>query len=66
VSEAPNRDWNYEELTEEEARLRHPDWEMLQVFSIVDRTGERRPAIFVWRREENADVEDRVAVYWLK
>jgi hypothetical protein len=31
------RDWNYEALTEEEARLRHPDCKSVEIFSIVDR-----------------------------
>jgi len=61
-----DRDWPTEEITEEEARLRHPHSESVQVFSIVDQTGERRPAIFVWRREESADKEDPEAMYWLK
>jgi hypothetical protein len=71
-------DWNYEALTEEEARLRHPDCEMIRVFSIVDRTVERRPAIFVFRTEEfteatgfarseeDDDGKEPEAVYWLK
>ena len=59
--------WPRESLSEEEARQRHLDCdcEMIQAFSIVDRTGERRPAIFVWRREETADEEDPEAD-WLK
>ncbi len=65
-----DRQWSSEELTEEEARLRHQDCEMIEVFSIVDRTGERRPAIFVFRTEEFTEEDDDgkepEAVYWLK
>lgn len=50
-----DRDWNYEEITEEEARLRGPDCEMIQVFSVVDQHGERRLVIFVWRTENETN-----------
>jgi hypothetical protein len=53
-------------LTEEEARLRHPDCEVVDVFNIFDQDGERRAAIFVWRREEDTDQEGPVALYWLR
>jgi len=55
-----------ESLSEEEAKLRHADAEMIHVYSIVDQDGERRPAIFVWEREEDSDKEDPIALYWLK
>ena len=43
---------------------------MIQLFSIVDRSGSRRPAIFVFRKAEFTDEDDDgkepEAVYWLK
>jgi hypothetical protein len=54
--------WPTESLSEAEARLRHPDCEMVAVFSIVDQDGEWRAAIFVWQREETSDEEDPVEV----
>jgi hypothetical protein len=38
----------------------------VHVFSIVDQYGERRDAIFVWRREDDSDKEGPDAIYWLK
>jgi hypothetical protein len=58
--------WPTESLTEEEARYRHSDCEFINVFSIVDQYGQRRPAIFVWRREDDTDKEDPTAVNWWK
>ncbi|MGH9318363.1 MAG: hypothetical protein ACRD3V_00505 [Vicinamibacteria bacterium] len=62
----PERDYPHEALTEEEARLRHADCELIAVFSIFDDDGERRPAIFVWRMESEAADRDPDAMYWLK
>jgi hypothetical protein len=54
-----------ESLTEEEARRRYRDCEFVHISSIFGADGERRPAIFVWRKDEDSDKEDPVAVYWL-
>ena len=54
-----------ESLTEEEARRRHRDCEFVHVSSIFGADGERRRAIFVWRKYEHSDKEDPVAIYWL-
>ena len=50
-------------LTEDEARLRHPDHE-IQVARIFDVNGDRRDVVFVWE-DIGADEKAAVALYWL-
>ena len=61
----PDDKYPQESLTKEAAQFRHPDCEYIHVWNIVDQYGERRPAIFVWRREDETDEEDPGAMYWL-
>lgn len=60
---------SYEELTEKEAWRRHPDCDLVEVASIVDNSGGRRNAIFVWDAADHVHgVEEGNtprAVYWL-
>jgi hypothetical protein len=51
-----------EELSEAEARLRHPGNAVVE-FSIVNEDGERRRAIFVWESEDAMDQEGPNAMY---
>jgi hypothetical protein len=51
-----------ESLTEDEARLRHPDHEV-QVHSIFDENGHRREAVFVWE-DIGAGERAAIALYW--
>jgi hypothetical protein len=54
-----------ESLTKEEARRRHRDCEVFHVSSIfVDE--DRHPVIFVWRKFDDSDKKNPLAVYWLK
>jgi hypothetical protein len=53
-----------EELSEAEARLRHPGNAVVE-FSIVKEDGEPRRAIFVWESEDAMDQEGPIAMYWL-
>jgi hypothetical protein len=52
-----------ESLTEDEARLRHPEGE-LAIASIVTEDGDRRDAIFFWPLDNDGD-EPPIAFYWL-
>ncbi len=51
-----------ESLTEEEARLRHAEGELL-IASIVTEDGDRRDAIFIFREGNDGD-EEPIAFYW--
>ena len=62
----PDDKYPRESLTEEEARRRHADCEFIGVYSIFDQNDQRRPAIFVWRTEEDTANAGPVGLYWLK
>ena len=61
----PDDKYPQESLTNEEAQFRHSDCEYIHVWNIVDADGDRRAAIFVWRKEDETDETGPDAVYWL-